>query len=63
MYQQMQDLMEESGAYRFLTHEATPVMYRDDDRSSARPDGRPLYRYFSRPAREQAAPQIETAQG
>ncbi|MER8970884.1 peptide ABC transporter substrate-binding protein, partial [Mesorhizobium sp. M0808] len=28
LYQEMQDLMEESGAYRFLTHGANPVMYR-----------------------------------
>ena len=27
MYQRMQDLMEESGAYRFITHEATPAIY------------------------------------
>ena len=27
MYQRMQDIMENSGAYRFITHEATPVIY------------------------------------
>ena len=29
MYRKMQDMMEESGAYRFITHEATPVIYRN----------------------------------
>ncbi len=47
MYREMQDIMEESGAYRFLTHEGSPVMYRDSVLDPAtRPDGRPLYRYF-----------------
>ncbi|MDX1608942.1 MAG: ABC transporter substrate-binding protein [Halofilum sp. (in: g-proteobacteria)] len=47
MYREMQDLMEESGAYRFLTHEGSPVMYRKSlVRPAQRPDGRPLYRYF-----------------
>lgn len=47
MYREMQDIMEESGAYRFLTHEGSPVMYRDTVMKPAtRPDGRPLYRYF-----------------
>jgi peptide/nickel transport system substrate-binding protein len=43
----MQDLMEESGAYRFLTHEATPIVYRHTTtEATLRPDGQPLYRYF-----------------
>lgn len=47
MYQEMQDLMEQSGAYRFLTHEASPIMYRNSKMKAAmRPDGNPLYRYF-----------------
>ena len=46
MYQQAQDLMEESGAYRFITHEATPVVYRNTIRPALRPDGLPLLRYF-----------------
>lgn len=46
MYRQAQDLMEESGAYRFLTHEATPVIYRNTIRPAFRPDGLPLLRYF-----------------
>lgn len=47
MYQEMQDLMEESGAYRFLTHEGSPFIYRESVMTpAARPDGRPLYRFF-----------------
>ena len=46
MYRRAQDLMEESGAYRFLTHEATPVIYRNTIRPAFRPDGLPLLRYF-----------------
>ncbi len=47
MYHRMQDLMEESGAYRFLTHEGSPVMWRETVvEPSHRPDGRPLYRHF-----------------
>ena len=45
-YARAQDLMEESGAYKFLTHEATPVIYRDRITPALRPDGLPLYRYF-----------------
>ena len=47
MYRRAQDLMEESGAYRFLTHEATPVIYRNSIRPAFRPDGLPLLRYFA----------------
>lgn len=47
LYYRMQDMMEESGAYRFLTNEATPLMYRTSAMTAAtRPDGRPLYRQF-----------------
>ena len=46
MYRKAQDLMEESGAYRFLTHEATAVVYRDSIAPALRPDGLPLLRYF-----------------
>ncbi|RWQ87252.1 MAG: peptide ABC transporter substrate-binding protein [Mesorhizobium sp.] len=47
LYQEMQDLMEESGAYRFLTHGATPVIYRTTKMHAAtRPDGVPLYLDF-----------------
>jgi peptide/nickel transport system substrate-binding protein len=47
MYQKMQDMMEESGAYRFITHEATPVIYRNTIKPAFRPDGLPLLRNFS----------------
>jgi peptide/nickel transport system substrate-binding protein len=47
MYQEMQDIMEKSGAYRFLTHEGSPFIYRESVVTPAtRPDGRPLYRFF-----------------
>lgn len=46
MYEKMQDMMEESGAYRFITHEAAPVIYRDSIKPALRPDGLPLYRDF-----------------
>ncbi|TPW29917.1 ABC transporter substrate-binding protein [Pararhizobium mangrovi] len=46
MYHKMQDLMEQSGAYRFLTHEASPVMFRDSVKPALRPDARPLFRFF-----------------
>ena len=45
-YIRMQDLMEDSGAYKFITHEATPVIYRNTVAPALRPDGLPLYRYF-----------------
>lgn len=47
MYRKMQDLMEESGDYRFVTHEGSPVMYRKSMVPALRPDARPLYRYFT----------------
>ncbi len=46
MYQRLQDLMEESGAYRFITHEATPVVFRNTIKPAFRPDGLPLLRFF-----------------
>ncbi len=48
MYKRMQDLMEESGAYRFITHEASPNLYRDDMVPAVRPDGQPLIQFFQR---------------
>ncbi|MER9776565.1 ABC transporter substrate-binding protein [Mesorhizobium sp. M0220] len=46
-YQEMQDLMENSGAYRFLTHGATPTVYRTTQMQIAtRPDGYPLFPEF-----------------
>ncbi len=47
MYQRMQEIMEESGAYRFITHEATPVIYNTMIKPAFRPDGLPLLRSFS----------------
>jgi len=46
MYQKLQDMMEESGAYRFITHEATPAIYRNTIVPGVRPDGHPLLRHF-----------------
>ena len=48
MYQRAQDLMEESGAYRFITHEATPVIYSSRVAPALRPDGISLLRYFGK---------------
>ncbi|CAN5603505.1 ABC transporter substrate-binding protein [soil metagenome] len=48
MYREMQDIMEESGAYRFITHEVNAVMYRDFIRPALRPDGIAIYNYFER---------------
>ena len=47
MYKRMQDIMEDSGAYRFITHEATPVIYSNSVKPAFRPDGLPLFRYFA----------------
>ncbi|MTJ03852.1 MAG: peptide ABC transporter substrate-binding protein [Sediminimonas qiaohouensis] len=46
MYRRMQDLMEESGAYRFITHGATPNLYDTDIVPATRPDGLPLVQFF-----------------
>lgn len=46
MYRKMQDLMEESGAYRFVTHGGSPVMYHEDVTAELCPDARPLFRFF-----------------
>lgn len=45
-YIRMQDMMEESGAFKFITHEAICVMYRNNVVPALRPDGTPLLRYF-----------------
>lgn len=47
MYRRMQDMMEETGAYRFLTHEGSPVMFNDSVEPALRPDARPLYIGFT----------------
>ncbi|MER9657859.1 ABC transporter substrate-binding protein [Mesorhizobium sp. M0152] len=47
LYYEMQDLMEESGAHRFLTNGGTPVVYRTTKiQAATRPDGVPLYLNF-----------------
>ncbi|ATU95536.1 peptide ABC transporter substrate-binding protein (plasmid) [Phyllobacterium zundukense] len=47
LYYEMQDLMEDSGAYRFLTNGATPIVYRTTQiEATTRPDGTPLYINF-----------------
>ncbi len=46
MYQRMQDLMEESGAYRFITNGVMPYLVRKSIKPSFRPDGYPLLRGF-----------------
>lgn len=48
MYQQAQNIMEESGAYRFITHEATPVIHSANIVPALRPDGLSLLRYFGK---------------
>ncbi len=47
IYQRAQDIMEETGAYKFLTHEATPVIYRNSIAPGLRPDGLQLLRDYS----------------
>jgi len=49
MYRRMQDMMEETGAYRFITHEATPVVHSARMVPALRPDGLPLHRYHAKP--------------
>ena len=46
MYQRMQDIMEESGCYRFLTNGAMPLIYRNSIVPTLRPDGYALLRDF-----------------
>ncbi|MFD1910627.1 hypothetical protein [Halodurantibacterium flavum] len=46
MYQRMQDLMEESGGYRFITHGVTPNLYDVSIIPATRPDGTPLVHLF-----------------
>ncbi len=48
IYKHMQDLMEESGAYLFLTNEATPLIHRTEIAGAILPDGRPLLAQFAR---------------
>ncbi|MER9632359.1 ABC transporter substrate-binding protein [Mesorhizobium sp. M0296] len=47
LYYEMQDLMEDSGAYRFLTNGGNPYLYRTTKMEAAtRPDGDPLFLEF-----------------
>lgn len=46
MYVRMQDLMEESGDYIFLTHEATGVLWSEKIVPALRPDGGPFLSKF-----------------
>ncbi|MEI8702995.1 ABC transporter substrate-binding protein [Mesorhizobium sp. ISC15] len=47
LYQEMQDLMEDSGGFRFLTHGGMQIVYRTATTEAAtRPDGQPLYIAF-----------------
>ncbi|MBX4937024.1 MULTISPECIES: ABC transporter substrate-binding protein [Rhizobium] len=47
LYSEMQDIMENSGAYRFLTNDMNTSVFRKTKiRSATRPDGHPLYLEF-----------------
>jgi peptide/nickel transport system substrate-binding protein len=46
MYRQMQDLMEQSGSYVFLTNGAAGILYRNTIAPALRPDGVPLLYAF-----------------
>jgi peptide/nickel transport system substrate-binding protein len=48
MYIRMQEILEESGCYRFLTNELGPVICRDTVTPATRPDGIPLLRHFKK---------------
>jgi peptide/nickel transport system substrate-binding protein len=48
MYKHMQDLMEESGSYVFLTHEGVGVLYRDTIIPAIWPNGTPIYYKFKK---------------
>lgn len=48
MYKRMQDIMEESGCYRFITHESAPIIYRNTIIPAMTPEGIPLVRYFKK---------------
>ena len=49
IYRRMQDIMEESGSYVFLTHEVTGVLHADDVVPALKPNGEPILTEF-RPA-------------
>jgi peptide/nickel transport system substrate-binding protein len=47
IYKRMQDLMDESGQYVFLTHEVTGVLHRDTLEPGLKPNGEPLLGQFT----------------
>ena len=47
-YQRMQDLMEESGCYRFITQVVVPNLYNADLEPAFMADGSPLFHRFRR---------------
>lgn len=47
MYIKLQDLMEEGGAYVFITHGVNGVLYRTTVKSATSPDGTPIMRKFA----------------
>ena len=48
MYRRMQDIMEESGCFRFITNEVAPIICRKTVIPALRPDGIPLLRKFKK---------------
>ncbi|MCB9947881.1 MAG: peptide ABC transporter substrate-binding protein [Rhodospirillaceae bacterium] len=48
IYKRMQDLMEESGAYVFLTHESVGVLHRDGVEPALWPNGTPQFTDFKK---------------
>ena len=49
MYRRMQDLMEESGCYRFITNSVMPQIYRNTIKPAFRADGYTMLREIRRP--------------
>jgi peptide/nickel transport system substrate-binding protein len=48
MYKRMQDLMEDSGCYRFVTHELTAAIYRTSLVPALHADGTMVWKDFKR---------------
>ena len=48
MYKRMQDLMEESGSYRFITHELTAGLFSESIVPALLPDGSMIWKAFKR---------------
>lgn len=46
IYKKMQDLMDESGDYVFLTHEVTAILHRDTLSPGLKPNGEPMFSAF-----------------